>query len=308
MTDENIVDNPMNTDDSWKESLAGDDTTRMEALSGFQSPDDLFNSLSESQNFDWRSAAAGDDDKFKSQLERFDSLGSFANSFREAQQKISSGQLKDQLPANATDDQIKHYREANGIPLEPNGYTENLPDGLVLGEEDKEIFSSFAEALHSVNAPPEIAHKAIEWYNNFAEQQQDAMAEIDHEHHMATEDELRRDWGGDYRQNINIVGALVEKTFGKEGKNVILNARGPDGRAVMNNPEVLKGLAELAREVMHPMSIPGQQGNDAQQTVDDEIAEIEKVMREDRQAYNRDEKMQARLRQLYDIRAKHQAA
>ena len=92
MTDENI-DNALNTDDSWKETLAGDDTTRMEALSGYSSPDELFNSLAEAQNFDWRSAAAGDDDKFKSQLERFESLGSFANSFRESQQKISSGQL-----------------------------------------------------------------------------------------------------------------------------------------------------------------------------------------------------------------------
>lgn len=307
MTDENI-DNALNTDDSWKETLAGDDTTRMEALSGYSSPDELFNSLAEAQNFDWRSAAAGDDDKFKSQLERFESLGSFANSFREAQQKISSGQLQDKLPADATEEQITAYRQQHGIPLESNGYTENLPDGLVLGEEDKEIFGSFAEALHEVNAPPEIAHKAIEWYNSFAEQQQDQLAEMDHEQHQETEDTLRQEWGGDYRQNINVVGAMIEKTFGEEGKNILLNARGQDGRAIMNNPEVLVGLAELARGIMHPMSMPGQGNADPQQTVDAEIQEIENVMREDRQRYNKDEAMQARLRQLYDIRAKHQAA
>lgn len=306
MTDD-VIDNALNTDDSWKETLAGDDTTRMEALSGFQSPDDLFNNLAQAQNFDWRAEAAGEDDKFKSQLERFDSLGSFANSFREAQQKISSGQLKDPLPDNATDEQIKHYREANGIPLEASGYTENLPDGLVLGEEDKEIFSSFAEALHSVNAPPEIAHKAIEWYNGFAEQQQDAMAEIDHEHHMETEDFLRQEWGTDYRTNINVIGAMLEKDMGEDVRTAFMNARAPDGRALMNIPGMMEWLAGKARAEMHPMSMPNQT-NDPRQTVDDEIAEIEKVMREDRQAYNKDEKMQARLRQLYDIRAKHQAA
>ena len=302
------VDNALTTDDSWKETLAGEDQTRMDALSGYSSPDELFNSLSEAQNFDWRSAAAGDDDKFKSQLERFDSLGSFANSFREAQQKISSGQLQDELPQDATPDQIQAYRQQHGVPLEPTGYTENLPDGLVLGDDDKEIFGSFAEALHEVNAPPEIAHKAIEWYNSFAEQQQDALAEMDHVQHQETEDMLRQEWGGDYRQNINVVGAMIEKTFGEEGKNILLNARGQDGRAIMNNPEVLTGLAEVARQIMHPMSLPGQGNVNPQQTVDAEIEEIEKFMREDRQAYIKDEAMQARLRQLYDIRAKHQAA
>jgi hypothetical protein len=229
------VENPMNIDDSWKESLAGEDQGRMDALSGFQSPDELFNSLNEAKNYDWRSAAAGEDEKFKSQLERFDSIGSFANSFREAQQKISSGQLKDPLPADASEDQIRSYREANGIPLEAKGYTENLPDGLVLGDEDKEIFNSFADALHGVNAPPEIAHKAIEWYNSFAEQQQDAQAEADHQHHQETEDKMRQEWGPDYRQNINLVGAMIEKSFGQEGNDIILNARGPDGRALMKS-------------------------------------------------------------------------
>jgi hypothetical protein len=305
MTD--TPDNPLSTDTAWKDSLAGDNEDYAAALEGFNSPDDLFGSLSQAQNYDWRSEAAGDDDKFKSQLERFDSIGSFANSFREAQQTISSGQLKDPLPDNASDDQVRAYREANGIPLESSGYLENLPDGLVLGEEDKEVFASFAETLHNINADPTVAHAALSWYNDFAEMQQDALAEADHTNHIETEDTLRQEWGGDYRQNINMVGAMIEKTFGQDGKEILLNSRGPDGRALMNNTEILYGLAEMARGMMHPMAIPGQT-NDPQQTVDDEIAEIEKLMREDRQAYNKDEAKQARLRQLYDIRSKHQAA
>lgn len=307
MTDDNTP-NPLNTDDSWKEALAGDDETKMEALSGYTSPDELFNSLSEAQNFDWRKAAAGDDDKFKSQLERFDSLGSFANSFREAQQKISSGQLKEKLSPEATPEQVQAYRQANGIPMEAAGYMENLPDGIVLGEEDKEIFSSFAESLHEVNAPPEIAHQAIKWYNEFREETQDQLAEMDHAQHQETEDLLRREWGSDYRTNINVIGAMLEKDMGEEVREAFLNARSQDGRALMNIPGMLEWLAGKARAEMHPMSMPGQGNQDAQQTVDQEIADIEKVMREDRQRYNKDEAMQARLRQLYDIRAKHQAA
>lgn len=301
-----MTDNPLNTDTAWKESLAGDNEDYAAALEGFNSPDDLFGSLASAQNYDWRAEVAGDDDKFRSQLDRFDSPAAFGNSFREAHQTISSGKLKEPLDANASEDQVRAYREANGIPLDHSGYLENLPDGLVLGEEDTEIFSSFAESLHSVNADPAVAHKAIEWYNNFQEQAQEAQAEADHAHHVATEDTLRQDWGPDYRTNINMIGAMIEKTFGAEGKEIILNARGPDGHALMNNIEILHGLGEMARGMMHPMAIPGQEG-DPQQTVDDEIAEIEKFMKDDRAAYNKDEKKQARLRQLYEIRSKHAA-
>jgi hypothetical protein len=298
---------PLNNDDSWKDTLAGDDADKLEALSGFNSPDDLFTNLADAQNFDWRSEAAGDDDKFKSTLERFESLSAFGNSFRDAQQTIRSGQLKEPLAADASDEQKQAYREANGIPLEADGYLENLPDGLVVGDEDREIMTDFMGALHNVNADPTIAVAAIEWYNRFAEQQQDELASADQAHQVATEDALRAEWGTDYRTNVNVIGAMFEKGLNAEDREFLMNARGPDGQAVFNRPGIMQFFAEKARAEMHPMAVPGQT-HDPQQTVDNEIAEIEKVMREDRKAYNADEAMQARLRQLYEIRSKHQAA
>jgi hypothetical protein len=44
------------------------------------------------------------------------------------------------------------------------------------------------------------------------------------------------------------------------------------------------------------------QDPDALQSLNDEIAEIEKVMRERRSEYNRDEQMQARYRELLELR------
>lgn len=295
---------------SWFDSIAPeseDNTEIRETLGGFENPQAFLEDYQSSKNYDWRSEAAGDDDKFKSTLERFQSIGDFANSYRQSQQKIRSGQLKEPLATDATDDEIKAYREANGIPLESSGYLENLPDGLVVGEEDAEYMADFMQSLHEVNAPPEIAHKAIEWYNNFAEEQQEILSDLDDQHHQETEDQLRQEWGNDYRQNVNVISALIEKTFGEEVRDSILNARDMNGRAIMNMPGIVMGLADLARQVMHPMSIPGQ-ASDPAQTVEDEIQEIEKVMREDRARYNSDEAMQARLRQLYDIRLKHAAA
>lgn len=291
---------------SWKEALAGDDETVLEQLNGYESPQKFLEEFNNLKGQDWRKGVAGEDDKFLSQLERFKSPAEFGNAFREAQQKIRSGQFKE-LPDPKDEQSVKAYREQHGIPSEPAGYLQNLPDGLVVGEEDKEVMMDFLTSLHGVNADPKIAQAAIAWYNDFAEKAQDNLATADHSHHQETEDFLRREWGADYRPNVNMIGAMIEKNFGGEVKDALLNARDPAGRAIMNIPGVMEGFATLARATMHPMSFPGQTG-DPQQTVEDEISQIEKVMKEDRTSYNKDEKMQARLRELYDIRLRHKRA
>jgi len=292
---------------TWQETMAGDNLERLESLNKFESVDAFNDHYDGLTNRNWRDEYAGDDDKFKSTLERFNTPADMGTAFREAQGKIRSGQFRDAPGPDANEDDVKAYREANNIPLEAAGYMDNLPDGLVVGEEDREIMGDFMGVLHHMNVAPEVGHAVIDWYNNFAEQQQDMLAESDSEHHQETEDALRQTWGGDYRANINLVGSLLESTFGSDYKEVILNARDPEGRAIMNIPGVLEGLAELSRKV-NPVAQLAAPGVDASQTLNDEIAELEKYMKDDRPAYNKDEPAQARLRQLYDIRLKHQAA
>lgn len=298
------------TDDgtpTWQESMAGDNLERLESLNKFESQDAFFDNYDGMVNRNWRDEYAGDDDKFKSSLERFSTPADMGTAFREAQGKIRSGQFRDAPGEGATEDDVKAFREANGIPLEAAGYMDDLPDGLVIGEEDREIMGDFMGVLHEMNVEPKVGHAVINWYNNFAEQQQDQLAENDSVDHQETEDQLRNDWGGDYRANINLVGALIESTFGAEHKEVILNARDPDGRAIMNIPGVLEGLANLSRQV-NPIAQIQPSGGDPQQTLSDEIAKLEKYMKDDRPAYNKDEPAQQRLRELYDIRIKHEAA
>ena len=259
------------------------------------------------KNANWRDAFAGEDDKFKSQLERYNSPEDLGKAFREQRATISSGNLKQTPDENATPEDLAAFRAANGIPAEASGYLENLPEGLVLGEEDKEIFENFSGAMHEMNVEPQVMHKVIDWYNGFAEDQQDAMAELDNGHHQETEDQLRTEWGTDYRANINLVGSLIETTFGEENASAILNARDAEGRALMNIPGVLQGLADISRQLNPVAQLAPSTGRTADQTLEDEIGELEKFMKDDRKAYNKDEKSQARLRELYQIRIDHEA-
>lgn len=295
---------------NWYDGVAGDNTDRAEALSKFDSADAFFeshNALAEAGDKDWRTEMAGDDDKFKSQLERYSTPTDFGNAFREQRATISAGNLLKPLAEDASDEDIKAFREAQGIPLESSGYMENLPEGLVLGEDDKEIFADFASSLHDANAPPEIAHKALEWYNGFAQQTQDAEAAMDASQREETTEQLRSDWGTDYQANMNLVTAFLENTFGAEAKAQILDGRYKDGRAFLNDTKILQGLADAQRR-LDPITQIIKGGGDPQQTLNDEISEIEKLMRDDRPAYNKDEAKQARLRELYDIRSAHKAA
>lgn len=314
MTDQ-TTDNTITTDDqtnalsgNWYDSFAGEDDARRETLSQFDSFDDFLEDYN--KRGDWRSAVAGDDDKFKSTLDRFATPADFGNSFREAQQKIRSGQLKPELPEDATEEQIKDFRRNNNIPLEPTGYLDNLPDGLVVGEDDKELMADFMGALHSANADPKIAVAAIEWYNDFAEKQQEAIADLDTEQAREAVDALRdpeTGWGQDFRQNMNLIKSALDTYFGEDAKDQLLNGRYQDGRGFFNDPAVLMGLAQMARAVNDVAPIIAQDPNKLQ-SLHDEIEELENYMKNERTKYNKDTKAQERLRELYDLRLKSEQA
>jgi hypothetical protein len=296
-------------EEHWSTGLMGEDhkftDDQVEAMKGFETFND-FHAAGEAAN-DWRRGIAGDDDKYYADLQRFNTAQDYGNSFREAQQTIRSGNLKAALKEDATEEDVQAYREANGVPLEATGYMENLPDGLVIGEEDKEIFADFMGALHEENVAPSVAHKVIGWYNGFAEQQQAIQAEVDNDQSAEATEALRGEWGGDYRANINLIGGLIESTFGAEAKDQLLNGRFQDGRAFMNDPNILRGFAEIARKI-NPIHQIAPVGGDAQQTLNDEIAELEKFMAEHRTEYNNDVPKQERLKKLYQIRIDQAAA
>lgn len=296
-------------EEHWSTGVMGEDhklsDDQVKAMQGFENFGDFHTAFADAS--DWRRGIAGDDDKYYSDLQRFNTPLDYGNSFREAQQTIRSGKLSAALKDDATEEDVKAYREANGVPLEAKDYMENLPEGLVIGDDDKEIFGSVMDAMHEENVAPSVAHKLISWYNGFAEQQQELRQELDSDHSAAATKELRESWGTDYRANINLVAGLLESTFGVEAKEQLMEGRYGDGRAFMNDPSILKGFAEIARK-LNPIMQLTPPGEDPSQSLNDEIAELEKFMSEHRTAYDKDVPKQERLRTLYGIRIEQNKA
>ena len=294
-------------DGNWYDSMAGEDAGKVEILSKFETADAFYDSHQGMANANWRAPFVPEGDDGKA-MERFESPEAYGKAFKEAQATISAGFKPGVLPDGATDDDIKAFREANDIPADVEGYYENMPDGLILGDDDKPIADVFMNALHGANAPPAIGHALISAYNDFAEKEQDAQADMDIEQSKEATDELRGTWKGDYRQNINAVETFLEREFGKEVKDQMLNGRFGDGRAFMNDPKILEVLARVERTLNPLVPLHHTGDGDPVESMNDEITKIEKYMRTNRTDYYKDDKMQGRLRDLYEMRTKNQAA
>ncbi len=248
----------------------------------------------------WRQTYAGEDEKALKRLDRYASPRAVIDALFEAQKKISAGEVGRPLPANATPEQVDAWRAENGIPKDPAGYLEKLPDGLTLGDEDKAIFGEVAAELHSLNAPPAVMHKLVGWYQGFVDKQQQTFAERESASFDAVDAAMRDEWGGDYRTNVNLVKSFLAQAPTGVAER-LQTGRMPDGTPVLNDPATMRWLAQTAREI-NPVATLVPNSSNPGQGLEDEIKSIENVMRTDRSRYNKDTQMQNRLRDLYSAR------
>ena len=246
---------------------------------------------------DWRTKLAGGDEKTLKKLERFNSVNDVVKWAQNLEKKMSSGEFKQALDEDATEEEIKQWREQNGIPESPNGYDLDV-DGLVVGEDDKPFLDEFLKEAHESNMPNEMVQKVVAWHYQNIEQQKEAMAEADADFQAEAQQSLREEWGGEYKQNINQIKNLLSTA--PEGiEERLLGGRTADGKVVGNDPETLKWLSGLARQI-NPVAtvVPGAGANQAS-AVQDEISQIETTMRTEPDKYWKDPKMQSRLQELY---------
>lgn len=251
---------------------------------------------------DWRKHLAGNDEKEVKQLERFASPADVWRKARALEQRLSSGELKavTPFPDKGTPEQQAAWRTENGIPESPDKYQVNLGEGVVIGEQDKPIIDDFLKSAHASNTPPNVVNATLKWYYDFAEKQREARYEQDQQAKAKFEDTMRPEWGGEYRPNLNSVHALLD--MAPEGvKDKFLNGRLADGTPIGSDPDTLRWLANLSRQI-NPITtiIPGS-GANISQAIEDELSKFNGMMADRGSEYWKGpnaEKNQARYREL----------
>lgn len=252
---------------------------------------------------DWREKWAGQDDKKLNHLKRFASPEAAFDALVAAQNKIRSGEYKAALPKDAKPEEVAQWRKDNGIPETPEGYELKFDNGLVIGDEDKGRVQSFLGVAHKSNYTPDQVKAAVAWSYEHEQKLTEERLAKDESEKEACISAMSQEWGHEYQQNKAAVANLMSM-FPDDVRDLIIGGRLADGTGLFNHPQVWRGFAALARE-LNPAgtTVPGGSGSQAQ-SVDDEIASIEKYMRENRTAYYKDETKQARLRELYAAREK----
>lgn len=192
-----------------------------------------------------RDTIAGGDKELRKLLGRYTSYKTLAQALRNAQAKIAKGGEKRAMPDPKDEKAMAEWRKAEGIPDDPSGY--ELPDAVKsrLTDDDKPLISSFTEYAHQRGATPAAVNLATEWYFDTLEAMQGERTAADNEARSRTEEELRADWGTEYKANLRMAASLVEGIPGV-GKDWS-EARMPDGRRLGDIPDFIMWAAEQGR-------------------------------------------------------------
>lgn len=257
-------------------------------------------------NDDWRSRLAGDDKEALGWLGRYQSESAFVAAAKKDRDALRNGKFIKPLADGATEQEVAEYRAHMGVPEKAADYLESLPDGLVVGDDDRPAVDVFVEKMHAANAPKGVTDAALAAYYEIVESQMADQAEATEQAKAAGIDALRGEWGADYRRNLTVMNNHLS-LLPEAVQDVFKHGTMSDGTPIGYHPEVLKWVTGLALEA-NPVAtvVPGAGANQAN-AIADEIATIEKTMRENRSTYNRDDKMQARYRELLGAREKLKA-
>lgn len=251
---------------------------------------------------DWRARMAGEDEKLLGFLGRYQSEKAFVEAAKKDRDAVRNKQVL-KLPDNPTDAELAAYRKEQGIPEAPEGYLTELPDGLVVGDDDRPFVDKFLAGMHGANAPKGAVDAALSAYYQIVEEQSAEEADQANALKNQSIEDLRDEWGADYKRNMNIMHSHLD-TLPEAIGDVFRNGRMADGSPIGYNAEVLKWLTGQALEANPVATVVPGSGAAQASALADEKASIEKTMRENRAAYNADEKMQARYRQLIDAELK----
>ena len=265
---------------------------------------------------DWRERMAegavgkkdGEDyDKVLARLNRFTAPQNITKSWWNQLGVIS----KAPKPKPETDDpeQLNAWRAERGIPVEPDGYFENIPGGIVIGDEDKELAGTFAKSMHEIDAPPEFVHKALAWHQQLKEQQAAQLQQEDTKFRVESEDALRAEWGPEYRPHLNGIHALIDTYGTPDVKTKFFAARTAEGRPLGDDPDVLRFLAGVSREINPHGAVTLTEGQNMSTAISEEKAQLEKEMADTKGRqydYWRNPAKQDRYRTLLEIEEKAQ--
>ncbi len=264
---------------------------------------------------DWRETYAKSpdgkvDQEKMMQLSRYASPPAAFDALIAAKNKIRSGEYKSTVPFpdKGTPEEQLAWRKEAGIPEAPDKYEVKL-NGKALSDDERAEVQDFLKVAHASNMSPAHVNAVLQHAREQQQKDDEAVAQMDASQKQQTEDALRAEWGPDFRRNENMVSNFLA-SVPESVRDKFANARLDDGTLLKNSVEMQRWLAKQAFDQgIVTTVVPGSGGTIAT-SIDDELKSIEGWMKApkgspDNAKYWKDEKVQARYRDLLDARERH---
>ena len=133
------------------------------------------------------------------------------------------------------------------------------------------------EAAHAANVPAaQVAHLANAMFHARDVESQTLTAQQE-QHKVDAVNVLKDTWKGDYNANIGVITNVIINSLPETVREQFTNAVMPDGRALLNSPEVLVAMADWARKIDPAATLVPNSPN-AVKTMDNEIKALEDRM------------------------------
>lgn len=254
---------------------------------------------------DWRDRITKGDESRAKFFSRYASPEAALDALVEANKVISKHKAIPQKPGkDAKPEEVAAYRASLGVPDKPEAYFDKLPNGLVIGDDDKPLFEKFAALMHEENVPTGAMQKVVDWYyKEVVEEGEQQRYEANREAKQATEDALRQEYGAEYRAQVNGITNLLNSLPDGAGE-VLANAVGPDGVSLFNNPAVVRAMVHLVNEINPTASVIPGGSNPA--SITSRLGEIKEMMLKEPKKYW-SEPIQAEELRLMEAQQKLQA-
>lgn len=183
-------------------------------------------------------------------FDKYKTAEDFVKGYSELNKAFSQKKGIQPLSEESTAEQIKEYREAMGIPEEPDAYSWEKPEDFNL---DDERFTDWKKTMHEANLTDAQAKVLFEkWHEDDKQFSEFVQAE---QEKLATESKaaLKQDWGKDFDNRI-VAAAEVAKKF-----NLVDSLK---KGGIINDQNIIRLLDAVAQN-MKEGRIPDAQNNAA---------------------------------------------
>jgi len=243
----------------------------------------------------WRDLIS--DAKLRNSVEKYSSVEDLIKAHNHL-----GGELRNRIKypdVDSSDEEVMAFREAMGVPDDPDEYPLPEIEGYEYSEDDLVELEGWAEWALENNIPQgafmELIRSRVE-----------NKAAVDMEHHKILQAEqelaehnLRQEWGGDYEANIEYAARAAHAYGGEELVEALESIETDEGQLLGDIPAIVKFLSNVGRmSAEHDPSMITTDGE--RQTVSEQISQIMSDNPPGTPGYN-SPGVQRRLGELYEM-------